>query len=93
VDELNWSDIDILGVNNRDLKTFSVDLHRGVSLLQKAPENVATVSESGIHSPKDLVVLQKHGIDAALIGEYFMKQKNPGLAVKELLEAFEESID
>lgn len=89
---LNWSEIDILGVNNRDLKTFSVDLHRGVSLLGMAPEHVVTVSESGIHSPEDLVVLHKHGIDAALIGEYFMRQKNPGAAVKELLETFEESI-
>lgn len=90
---LNWTEIDILGVNNRDLKTFSVDLHRGVSLLEMAPEHVVTVSESGIHKPEDLAVLYDHGIDAALIGEYFMRQEDPGLAVKELLEIFENSID
>ena len=92
VEALNWNEIDILGVNNRNLKTFEVDLHRGVDLLGMAPEHVATVSESGIHSPGDLVVLHKHGIDAALIGEYFMKQKNPGIAVRQLLEEFEKSI-
>lgn len=93
VEELNWNEIDILGVNNRDLKTFSVDLHRGVSLLEMAPEKVATVSESGIHKPEDLVVLHNHGIDAALIGEYFMRQEDPGSAVRQLLESFEKSID
>jgi len=93
VEALNWSEIDILGVNNRDLKTFEVDLHRGVNLLEMAAEHVATVSESGIHSPENLVVLHKHGIDAALIGEYFMKQKNPGLAVRQLLEEFKTSIE
>lgn len=91
--DLNWSEIDILGVNNRDLKTFTVNLHRGVKLLEMAPDHVATVSESGIHKPEDLVILHKHGIDAALIGEYFMKQSSPGLALKELLETFEEIID
>lgn len=92
VEALNWSEIDILGVNNRNLKTFEVDLHRGVELLGMAPEGVATVSESGIHKPEDLVILHQHQINAALIGEYFMKQKSPGIAVKKLIEQYEDSI-
>lgn len=93
VEALEWGGIEILGVNNRDLKTFSVNLHRGVDLLGMAPENVATVSESGIHKPDDLVTLYNHNVDAALIGEYFMKQENPGLALRQLLEKFEKSIE
>lgn len=92
VEALQWDEIDILGVNNRDLKTFQVDLHRGVELLETAPESVVTVSESGIHKPEDLVILHEHKIDAALIGEYFMKQMDPGSAVRQMLEEFETSI-
>lgn len=92
VETLLWDDIEIVGVNNRDLKTFQVDLHRGVELLETAPEPVVTVSESGIHKPEDLVILYEHKIDAALIGEHFMRQKNPGSAVRQMLEEFETSI-
>ncbi|MDX1585787.1 MAG: indole-3-glycerol phosphate synthase TrpC, partial [Balneolaceae bacterium] len=45
---LNFEEVDILGVNNRDLKTFEVDLHRGIKLLKKAPEETVLVSESGL---------------------------------------------
>lgn len=86
VDSLKWSEIDILGVNNRDLNTFTVDLHRGVELLKKAPDDVVTVSESGLKTAADLAVLYKNGIDAALIGEQFMRQKNPGKALKTMIQ-------
>ncbi|REL38302.1 indole-3-glycerol phosphate synthase TrpC [Rhodohalobacter sp. SW132] len=86
VDSLNWKEIDILGVNNRDLKTFTVDLHRGVELLKKAPESVIKVSESGLKTAADLAVLHNNGIDAALIGEQFMRQDNPGDALKKMIE-------
>lgn len=78
---VNFDHVDILGVNNRDLRTFNVDLHRGVELLHKAPEETALVSESGLSSPEDLKFLFEQGIDAALIGEYFMRQDHPGEAV------------
>ncbi len=86
VDSLKWDEIDILGVNNRDLNTFTVDLHRGVELLKKAPDGVVTVSESGLKTAADLAVLHKNGIDAALIGEQFMRQPDPGKALKEMIE-------
>lgn len=86
VDSLNWDEVAIFGVNNRDLKTFIVDLHRGVELLKKAPEGVVTVSESGLKTAADLDVLYKNGIDAALIGEQFMRQPDPGKALKEMIE-------
>jgi indole-3-glycerol phosphate synthase len=86
VDNLDWNLVEILGVNNRDLSTFTVDLHRGVDLLKKSPVETVRVSESGLSSPEDLVFLQKNNIDAALIGEHFMRKDKPGEALKEMLE-------
>jgi indole-3-glycerol phosphate synthase len=93
VDSLSWDEIEILGVNNRDLNTFAVDLHRGVELLKKAPGGVVTVSESGLQTAADLAVLHENGIDAALIGEHFMKQADPGKALKEIIENHKKLIE
>lgn len=90
VENLEWKGIEILGVNNRDLKTFEVNLHRGIELLKLAPDEVVTVSESGIHNPDDLLKLYKNGIQSALIGEHFMKQPDIGAGLKSFLEEFEE---
>lgn len=90
VESLDWDEVQILGVNNRNLKTFEVDLHRGIKLLEMAPENVVTVSESGIHKPKDLMKLYKHNIHSALVGEYFMRQPDIGEGLKRFLDEFEE---
>ncbi len=79
--------VDILGVNNRDLKNFEVDVHRGNSILKQAPTGTILVSESGISSGSDMALLHRENIDAVLIGEYFMRQTNPGKAVTSLIEA------
>lgn len=84
VQYVNFEHVNILGVNNRDLRSFEVDLHRGVELLHKAPEGTVLVSESGLSSPDDLKLLYDENINAALIGEYFMRQPDPGEAVKEM---------
>ena len=81
---VNFEYVDILGANNRDLHTFEVDLHHGISLLQQAPEETVLVSESGISGAADLQLLYSEGINAALIGEYFMRQEDPGQAVQEM---------
>lgn len=86
LDRINFDIVDILGVNNRDLKNFEVDVHRGISLLKQAPKGTVLVSESGLSTGEDMALLQKEGIHSALIGEYFMRQKDPGKAVKGLLE-------
>ncbi len=90
IESLNWDEIEIVGVNNRNLSTFEVDLHRGVDLLQKAPEGVIRVSESGIHKSEDMIVLYENGIHSALIGEHFMRQPDVGGSLKVFLEEFEE---
>ncbi len=84
--------VDILGVNNRDLRSFEVDLHRGIELLHKAPEDNVLVSESGLSKPEDLQLLFDENIHAALIGEYFMRQPDPGEAVKNLKLEFQKLI-
>ncbi|MDX1586901.1 MAG: hypothetical protein R3222_09160, partial [Balneolaceae bacterium] len=71
--------------NNRDLRTFEVDLQRGIELLNRAPEETVLVSESGLSSAEDLKVLFDNDIHAALIGEYFMRQPNPGEGVQNML--------
>ncbi len=81
IEYINFDHIEILGVNNRDLRSFDVDLHRGIELLHKASEDTVLVSESGLGKPEDLKLLYDEGIHAALIGEYFMRQSDPGEAV------------
>lgn len=92
IEYVNFKHIDILGVNNRDLRTFEVNLHRGVELLHKAPENLVRVSESGLSNAEDLQFLFDNDINAALIGEHFMRQPHPGKAVKEMKEELQELI-
>ena len=90
---VNFEYVEILGVNNRDLHTFEVDLHRGIEMLNSAPDETVLVSESGLGSTKDLKLLYDNGIDAALIGEYFMRQPDPGQAVKDMLDELKELIN
>lgn len=92
-DRLNFEGVDILGVNNRDLKYFNVDVHRGISILKQAPEDTILVSESGISTGEDIALLKREGIQSVLIGEHFMRQENPGKAVSELLEQGEEAYE
>lgn len=66
----------IIGVNNRDLKTFNVDRNNSVRLRKKVPSHILFVSESGIKTPEDISVLKENGTDAVLIGETFMRSKN-----------------
>lgn len=87
---VDFERVSVLGVNNRDLHTFKVDLHRGIELLHRAPEGTVLVSESGIGSAQDLKLLADEGIHAALIGEYFMRQAEPGAAVREIREELQE---
>ncbi|MEQ9310423.1 MAG: indole-3-glycerol phosphate synthase TrpC [Balneolaceae bacterium] len=92
-DRLNFNEVDVLGVNNRDLKEFKVDVHRGISILKQAPSETVLVSESGISTGEDIALLKQSAIHSALIGEHFMRQSNPGLAVAKLLEQGEEAYE
>ena len=75
----------LIGVNNRDLRTFEVDLGHTVRLRDQIPENILLVGESGIHSREDALYLQEHGVNAMLVGESLMREENIGYAVDRLL--------
>lgn len=83
---VDFKQVHILGVNNRNLATFGVDVHRGIALLKRAPDGTVLVSESGISSRSDMELLADNKIDAALIGTHFMKSESPGKALQLLHE-------
>lgn len=75
----------IIGVNNRNLKDFSVDVSNSVRLRKRIPESILFVSESGIKTHEDIRVLLENKTDAVLIGETLMKAENKKQMLKELL--------
>jgi indole-3-glycerol phosphate synthase len=82
----------IIGVNNRDLKTFKVDLRTSLDLAPLSPPGATLVSESGIATGESLSLLSDAGYNAFLIGETFMRAENPGGALRQLIrEAVRES--
>lgn len=89
VDRMPFERANLFGVNNRDLRSFATDVHRGIGLLQQAPEGVVKVSESGLSTAADLKLLVDAGVDAALIGESLMRQPDPGKALAGLLAELE----
>lgn len=68
----------LVGINNRDLATFHTDIVTTVNLAAEVPGDVLCVSESGISSQSDIATLRSAGVSAVLIGEAFMRAKNPG---------------
>jgi indole-3-glycerol phosphate synthase len=72
--------VDLVGVNNRDLKTFTVDVNRSIELGKKIPSGKLKISESGISSPETIKLLKQHGYNGFLIGETFMKEQDPAIA-------------
>ena len=92
-ERIDYEKVSILGVNNRDLEAFNVNVHRGVSQLKMAPESTITVSESGISTVEDIKYLQQNGIHAVLIGEHLMRQSNVGEELKKLVIAAQEAAD
>lgn len=72
--------VHLVGVNNRDLTTFNVDFNRSCELAPKIPAGKCKVAESGINDPAAIATLRQAGFQGFLIGEYFMKQEDPGRA-------------
>lgn len=76
---------DLVGVNNRDLKTFATDLQTTFDLLEHLPDDLVVVSESGIRSRDQVVRLRDAGVDAVLVGEHLMRQPDVGRELRALL--------
>ena len=70
--------IDIIGINNRNLKTFDVNIETSLNLVEKIPSSFTKISESGLNNPSEIMKLKNSGFDGFLIGERFMKNSNPG---------------
>jgi indole-3-glycerol phosphate synthase len=75
----------LIGVNNRDLHSFQVDLGHTIRLRERVPLDCVFVGESGIHTRADVVRLQEAGVDAMLVGESLMREPDIGMAVDRLL--------
>jgi indole-3-glycerol phosphate synthase len=78
--------IDIVGVNNRDLKRMVTDVNTSLELSEKIPADFLKISESGISDPGTILKLKEYGYRGFLIGEYFMQQRDPANACRELIE-------
>ena len=78
--------IDIVGVNNRYLKTFEVSIDISKELADLIPDEFVKISESGISNPETVIELRKYGYKGFLMGENFMKTENPALSLKKFIE-------
>jgi indole-3-glycerol phosphate synthase len=74
----------MIGINNRNLRTFEVSLQTTLALLSDIPEGRLVVTESGIHSRDDVQLMREQGVNAFLVGEAFMRAEDPGEKLAEL---------
>jgi indole-3-glycerol phosphate synthase len=81
------TDVKIIGVNNRNLKTFEVDLKNTELISEEVPEDILFVSESGIKTPQDASLVAGWGADAVLVGETLMRADDVASTVKEIMES------
>jgi len=74
----------LIGINNRNLRTFDVSLQTTLSMLDQIPDNAIVVTESGIHEKQDVELMRANHVNAFLVGETFMRAENPGEKLAEL---------
>jgi len=74
----------LIGINNRDLRTFKTHLDTTLRLLRDIPDDRLVVTESGLHTPADVALLREHGVHAFLVGEAFMRAVEPGEKLADL---------
>jgi indole-3-glycerol phosphate synthase len=77
----------LLGINNRNLKTFETKLETTIDLLPRIPKGKTVVTESGILAPSDVARMRRHGVETFLVGEAFMRASDPGEALRTLFFA------
>ena len=74
----------LLGINNRDLRTFETSLQTTLGYLEQIPDDRLIVTESGIHTSEDVALMRSHGVNCFLVGEAFMRAPEPGEKLAEL---------
>ncbi len=77
-------DLPMIGINNRNLRTFETSLQTTIDLLKQIPDDVIVITESGIHNKEDVALMQQHNVNAFLVGEAFMRADEPGEKLAEL---------
>lgn len=77
-------DLELVGINNRNLHTFDTSLDTTLDLLSRVPPGVTVITESGIHTRDDVERMRERGVNGFLVGEAFMREDNPGEALKGL---------
>jgi indole-3-glycerol phosphate synthase len=76
----------MIGINNRNLRTFDVSLQTTVDLLSEIKDDILVITESGILSSKDVAFMHEHDVYSFLVGEAFMRQDDPGVALQEIFK-------
>ena len=77
-------ELELIGINNRNLRTFDTSLETTIDLLPLVPDGCLVVTESGIHSRNDIALMRDHDVHAFLVGEAFMRAPDPGQALADL---------
>ena len=80
-------DLPMVGVNNRNLRTFETSLDTTLKMLHMVPENCFVVTESGIHTRQDVQFMRDHQVNAFLVGEAFMRSEDPGQALSDIFSS------
>jgi indole-3-glycerol phosphate synthase len=76
--------VPLVGINNRNLRSFEVSLETTLSMRDAVPKDRLLVTESGIVTPQDVALMRSHGVDAFLVGEAFMRADDPGAELARL---------
>ena len=79
-------DLELVGINNRNLRNFETRLETTLELLDRIPDGCLVVTESGIHSRDDVTLMRSNGVHAFLVGEAFMRAPDPGQALRDLFD-------
>ncbi len=81
--------MELIGINNRNLKTFEVNIEHSLKMAEKIPQDKIKIAESGINSVDDIVLFRENGFKGFLIGELFMKESEPAIAFAEFVKALQ----
>lgn len=76
----------LLGINNRNLRTFETRLETTLDLLRRIPDDRLVITESGISAPQDVALMREHGVNAFLVGEAFLRSPDPGVELARLFD-------
>lgn len=85
-------EIDMVGINNRNLKTFEVDIDRSLRMAALLPDDMVKVAESGIRTVDEIMLFRDHGFRGFLMGEQFMRQPDPGAAFADFMKTYKQRL-